>query len=182
MSEIDQILAQLPMDQLAAQLGVDENEAEDAARTALPALLGGLQANAADPAGALSLGQALQNHDGSLLGSDLDAIDTADGSKIVQNIFGNNTDAVISQLGGVRGGNSSLISKLLPMLAPIVLAYLGKKLQQQGGLGDILGQVLGGGAGASGRSSGGSSSRRSSSPDAGSIIDVLGGLLGGGRR
>ena len=252
MSDIDNILAQVPMGQLAAALGVDENEAEDAARTALPALLGGLQANAADPDGALSLGRALQDWQGAedVLGADLDAIDTTDGSKIVQNIFGTNTDAVVAQLGGVRGGNSSLISKLLPILAPMVLAYLGKKLGEQGGLGDILGQVLGGGSqrstrdagsyqdsgsyqreqpsgpliptdgssmsdvthqggsgagsnpmggvlgdilgqvlgGAAGGSSSSSSSTRSSgptrssAPDAGSIIDILGGLLGGGRR
>ena len=153
MSEIDQLLAQIPMDQLAEQLGVPEGEAEQAARAALPALLGGLQANASDPAGALSLGQALQRHDGGLFGddgADLGGIDTADGEKIVANIFGANTDQVIHQLGGVSGrGGSSLISKLLPILAPIVLAYLSKKLQQSGGLGDILGQVLGGGAGQS---------------------------------
>ncbi len=162
MSEIDQLLAQIPISQLAEQLGVDEGQAEEATRAALPALLGGLQANVADPAGALSLGQALQQHDGSLFGddvADLGGIDTADGQKIVANIFGDNTDQVIHQLGGVSGrGGSSLISKLLPILAPIVLAYLSKKLQQSGGLGDILGQVLGGGASpsTSTRSGGGS--------------------------
>ncbi|MBK8757800.1 MAG: DUF937 domain-containing protein [Actinomycetales bacterium] len=162
MSEIDQLLAQIPIEQLAEQLGVDEAQAQEATRAALPALLGGLQANVADPAGALSLGQALQQHDGSLFGddvADLGGIDTADGQKIVANIFGDNTDQVIQQLGGVSGrGGSSLISKLLPILAPIVLAYLSKKLQQSGGLGDILGQVLGGGASpsTSTRSGGGS--------------------------
>ena len=52
MSEIDEILNQVPMDQVAAALGVDQSEAEEATRTAIPALLGGMQANAADPAGA----------------------------------------------------------------------------------------------------------------------------------
>ena len=49
MSEIDEILNQVPMDQVAAALGVDQSEAEQATRTAIPALLGGMQANAADP-------------------------------------------------------------------------------------------------------------------------------------
>jgi uncharacterized protein YidB (DUF937 family) len=49
-SAVDDILADIPMDQLAAQLGVDEATAEQAARQALPALLGGMQANAEDPA------------------------------------------------------------------------------------------------------------------------------------
>ena len=43
------------MESLAAQLGVDPGTAESAVREALPALLGGMQANASDPAGAASL-------------------------------------------------------------------------------------------------------------------------------
>jgi hypothetical protein len=48
---VDDVLAQIPMDQLAAQLGVDEAEAERLARQAVPALLGGMEANAQDRAG-----------------------------------------------------------------------------------------------------------------------------------
>ena len=49
MSAVDDILADIPMDQLAAQLGVDEATAEQATRQAIPALLGGMQANAEIP-------------------------------------------------------------------------------------------------------------------------------------
>lgn len=38
---VDEILAQIPADDLAAQLGTDPDTAMDAARKALPALLGG---------------------------------------------------------------------------------------------------------------------------------------------
>ena len=62
MSAVDDILADLPMSQLAAQLGVDEHTAEAATRQAIPALLGGLRANAEDPAGAASLAGALGDH------------------------------------------------------------------------------------------------------------------------
>jgi hypothetical protein len=55
------------MDQLAAQLGVDEATAEQATRQAIPALLGGLQANAEDPAGAMSLAGALGDHPSDLI-------------------------------------------------------------------------------------------------------------------
>ena len=171
MSEIDQLLEQVPLAQIAEELGVDQAQAEASSRTALQALLGGLQANASDPAGALSLGQALGGHDGSLLGADLGAIDQEDGQAIVENIFGGNTNDVIAQLGGVRGaGGSGLIAKLLPILAPFVLAWLGKKLRGQGGMGDILGQVLGGAAGGSGGSMG---------PGGGGLGDILGQVLGG---
>ena len=130
MSEIDEILSQVPMDQVAAALGVDQSEAEEATRTAIPALLGGMQANAADPAGAASLMSAVEQHDPSVLGSGLDQIDTQDGERIVQNVFGEQTPDVMARLGGADAGpGSSLIQKLLPIIAPIVMAYLAKKLQ-----------------------------------------------------
>ena len=80
-----------------------------------------------------------------------------------------------NQLGNVGGaGGEGLISKLLPLLAPIVMSYLAKKLggggadqAGGGGLGDLLGGILGGQAG--GAAGGG-------------LGDLLGGLLGGGRR
>jgi len=178
MSEIDEILSQVPMDQVAAALGVDRSEAEEATRTAIPALLGGMQANAADPAGAASLTSAVTQHDGSALGADLDQIDTQDGQRIVQNVFGDQTNDVVARLGGATPGEgSSLIQKLLPIIAPIVMAYLAKKLQgagagtgtaaatddPMGGLGSLGGML--GGAGGSG---------------AGGLGDVLGSALGGG--
>lgn len=136
MSEIDDILGQIPLGEIAGRLGVDESQAESASRAALPALLGGLHANAQDPAGAASLEGALQQHDGGLLGSGLDAVDANDGQKIVGNIFGDQTDQVVSRLGGVGGtGGSGIVQQLLPLLAPYVLAYLGKRLQGSGGLG-----------------------------------------------
>ncbi|HRW17921.1 MAG TPA: DUF937 domain-containing protein [Dermatophilaceae bacterium] len=173
MSEIDQILSQVPLDQIAAELGIDEGEAAQAARTALPALLGGLQANAADPAGAASLGAALGDHADSPLGLDLGSIDTDDGQRIVQNIFGGQTNDVVAQLGGVRGsGGQGIIGKLLPILAPIVLSYLARKMQERGGLGGVIGDAMGGAAGGS--------TRGGSSGDGG-FGDILGQVLGGGQ-
>jgi Bacterial protein of unknown function (DUF937) len=49
MDTADEILSQIPLDQLAQQLGVDEATAEHAVRQAVPALLGGMEANAQDP-------------------------------------------------------------------------------------------------------------------------------------
>jgi hypothetical protein len=189
MSAVDEILSQVDLEQLAQRVGADPAEVEQAARTALPALLGGLDANAADPAGAASLTEALGQHDPALVegGVDLSQVDPADGDKIAQHIFGDNRDQVVSQLGGVSGSvGKGLVAKLIPILAPIVLSWLAKKVlggaadasrtgtgAGGGGLGDILGQVLGGAT--KGTQSGG--------VDTGSIIsDVLGGLLGGGRR
>jgi hypothetical protein len=180
MADIEALVSQIPIDQVARQLGVSESEAEQAVRQALPALVGGMKANADDPAGAASLAGALSEHGDDLLdgGIDLDQVDTADGQKIVRNVFGDNEDQVIQTLGGQGGG--SMFSKLLPILAPIVLSYLAKSFGGggtkagaqaesgggMGGLGDILGGMLGGGEGGG----------------FGGLGDVLGGLLGRGKR
>ena len=102
----------------------------------------------------------------------------------------------MSRLGGLGSGSgSSLVAKLVPLLAPVVMAWLAKRVTGQGGsvvpqapasstagsgsLTDILQSVLGGAV------SGAASSSRSAPGglNAGSIVtDILGGLLGGGRR
>lgn len=180
MSAIDDILANIPLSALAGQLGVDERTAESAVREALPTLVGGMQANAEDPAGAASLASALDQHSPKLVegGVNLDEVDTADGDKIVSHVFGGNRDAVAQTLGGNLGGNGDLVKRLLPILAPIVLSYLSQRMRgsdaqspgQGGGLNDLLGSVLGGLGGGQQQGQGGS------------IMDMLGGLLGGGRR
>lgn len=171
MATIDDLLAQIPMDQLARQLGVAPDEAEELTRKALPALVGGMEANAREPGGETSLAEAIGQHDDDLLdgGVDLDQVDTDDGRKIVGHVFGDNSDQVISRLGG--GGKESMMSQLLPMLAPLVMSFLAKKAGGSGsgssgggGIGDLLGGLLGGGAGGGG------------------LEDLLGGLLGGGRK
>ena len=64
MSAVEDIIGSLPMDQLAGQVGSDQQTTESAVRQVLPTLLGGLQANAQDEAGAASLQGALQHHSG----------------------------------------------------------------------------------------------------------------------
>ncbi|WP_068493532.1 DUF937 domain-containing protein [Pseudoclavibacter helvolus] len=187
MTDISELLALVPVNDIAGQLGVDPQTAEQGIKAALPALLGGLQANAADPAGAASLEHALEKKDTGLVDGrvSLADIDTTDGEKIVKNVFGGNTDQVAAALGSAPGGQTSgLVQKLLPILAPIVLAWLAKKFLggQQGaapsagastggaGLEDLLGGILGGAAGGSGAAGGAAG---------GGLGDILGGILGG---
>lgn len=204
---IAEIIDRLPIDQIAQQLGVNPDEARTASEYAVPALVGGMKANAQDDAGALSLAHALQQHDNDLADGVLDGrepidrVDTEDGDKIVRHIFGDNREQVAQQLGGVSGAGGGLIGKLMPILAPLVMSYLAKRMMGgrggdapaggSGGMGDILGQVLGGGGGGQASSGGGLSdilgqvlggggaSRSGGGLDIG---DILGGLLGGGRR
>lgn len=187
MSAVDDLMSQIPLDQLAQRLGVDPATAEQATRQALPALLGGMQANASDPAGAASLQKAVGKHDPALVegGVDLGQVDDADGDKIVSNVFGNKRSEVVQRLGAAPATGSAgqdVIGKLLPLLAPIVMSFLAKQLSGgaakpgaagaagAGGLGGLLGGLLGGGGGAGGQQG---------APDLGGL---LGGLLGGGKR
>lgn len=197
MAFLDDLMSQIPIGQIAQQLGVDEQTAATAVQSALPTLVGGLRANAQDPNGAASLHDALQQHaDNTLLdgGVDINDVDTADGEKIVSNVFGANTGQVVNTLGGVSGGGGNeLIGKLLPILAPIVLAYLAKQLGgqsaptgaaagQSGGLGDVLGGLLGGGKGGTAGGLGDVLGGLLGGSAKGGLGDLLGGLLGGGKK
>ena len=200
MAGLDELFNQIPVQQIASRLGADEGEVNSAIRTLVPVLVGGLQQNAQDPDTATNIASAANNHAASGLldgGVSVEQVDEADGSKAISKIFGgNNTGQVASALAGGGAGNSDLIQKLLPILAPIVLAYIGKQLsggkasaepQAQsggGGIGDILGSILGGGA--SGGGGGGGDNPLGSilgsvlgGNKSGGLGDILGGLLGG---
>ena len=183
MADYTELLSSLPLDDIARELGTDRETARAASAAAIPALLGGMRANASDPAGKASLVGALGQHDPRLVegGVNLAEVDRTDGEKVVRNVFGPSSDDVVTRLGASQGVNSGLFAKLLPILAPIVLSWITKNVlgkagqsqaapQQQsggGGLGDLLGGILGGG----------------SRPDAGGGLgDLLGGILGGGSR
>ncbi|MBB2892347.1 DUF937 domain-containing protein [Flexivirga oryzae] len=190
MGASEDIISQLPIDQIAAQVGADPAQVQSAVQQAVPTLLGGLQANAADPDGAASLTEALSQHQD----RDPASVSGAEADKMVSHIFGANEPQVVSQLGGLGGGND-LIKKLLPILAPIVLQYLAGKVlggftatagtaqggATAGGLGNILGSILGGGALGGGTQAGGAAPG-SGVGLPGGLGEILGGLLGGGRK
>ena len=176
MAAVDDILQNLPIDQLAQQVGADPQEVQQAARAALPALVGGLHANAQDPGGASSIVEALGQHDDDLLdgGVDLGQVDQADGERIASHIFGSNEEQVYSALGWPRR-RGGLVKRLIPILAPIVLSYLANR---------VLRVAVGWAAAAAGHTA---PSPTDSSAQGGPgsldsmLQDVLGGALGGGR-
>lgn len=198
MAAVDEILQNLPIDQLAQQVGAEPQEVQAAAQAALPALLGGLQANA-QGGGASSIVEALGQHTDDV---DPARVDPADGQKIASHIFGSNEEQVYSALGGT-GASGGLIKKLIPILAPIVLSYIANKVLKGGGtatqqtqapaddsaqggpgsLDSMLRDVLGGALG------GGTAMQQNPAPQpetqqsGGDLLGgILGGLLGGGRR
>ncbi len=212
MSDLDDLFDELPIKQIAKQLGVSEKQAAAAAAAALPTLVKGLEANAQDPAAAAKLEKAIKSKSTSLVdgGISLDDVDPADGAKIVKHIFGGKSNDVAATLGGLGGKDGlgqDLTKQLMAILAPIVLSWILKKVtgssgSSSGGIGDILGQVLTGAAGGSGgksKTSGGGGilegvlgeviggalgggNSSSSSGGLGGLDQLLGGLLGGGSR
>ncbi|RJO78772.1 DUF937 domain-containing protein [Nocardia panacis] len=186
MTSFDDLLALVPIAQIAAKLGVDESTAASAVQAALPTLLGGLQAGADHPEGASTLVDTLAGHGELVEGDgavDIDRVDVHAGSRIVDDVFGADQSNVISTLGATDGaGGNDLMAQVLPILAPIVLAYLAKQLGgAQGGstgaIGEILGGLLGGGGAKS--TSIGSAVGEALAKNAGPAIGkVLGGLFG----
>ncbi|MEO5534265.1 MAG: DUF937 domain-containing protein [Pseudolysinimonas sp.] len=194
MADLSSLLDQIPIDDIAKQLNIDPGVAEAAVQQIVPGLVAGLHANAMDPKGAASLTKAVSHDRGPVLKAVKD-IDTAEGAKIVKNVYGDKSDQVATKLAASATKASSagdvtgdIIKKILPIVAPIVLAwlasqFLGKKdtgsssakdtSSSAGGIGDLLGSLLGG-------SSGGSSSSGGGTGDL--IGSILGGLLGGGKK
>lgn len=183
MADLDGLIDLIPIGDIAKKLGIDENVAKIAVQAAVPAIVGGLAANAKDAGGAKSLESALSNHvDKS---TKIDDIDEADGKKIVNNVFGSQKDDVVAAVAAKSGGPDigAIVQQVLPIIAPIVLSFIasqflgGKKEESTaaapaasgGGIGDLLGGLLGG-------------SSSSSSGGIGDILGGLGSLLGGGKK
>ncbi|MGV8913730.1 MAG: DUF937 domain-containing protein [Rhodoglobus sp.] len=183
MSDLDGLLKLIPIGDIAKKLGIDEQVAESAVKQIVPTLIGGMAANAQDDAGAQSLENALVSHaNKTATAARVDEVDTTDGEKIVKNVFGGKQHEVasaVAQNNADKNVTSDLINKILPLVAPIVIAWLGSKFLGQksessataspkdptaGGIGGLLGGLLG--------NSGGQDL----------VGGLIGGLLGGGKR
>ncbi|MFT4201725.1 DUF937 domain-containing protein, partial [Gordonia sp. (in: high G+C Gram-positive bacteria)] len=156
MADLDDLLKSINVGDIASKLGVDESTAQAAVQQAVPTLLHGLQAHA--------------DSDGPAPEELTKAADAGDGEGLVNGLFGKNTDKVAEAAAGQAPASvqPDLIKKVMPMLAPLVIAFVTQKLMsgkggaQQGGqqqaqaggaggaLGQILGGALGGGGGAGG--------------------------------
>jgi hypothetical protein len=188
MAGLDDLFNQIPVADIASKLGADQGEVTQAIHTLVPTLLGTLQENVqAEDIDSVHLEKTVIAEGQSDLldgGVNVDQLDENQGNQMVASLFGgNDTNQVASALAGGGAPGGDLIKRLLPMLAPIVLAYVGRQFQQRsagagaqaqaqaapgGGIGDVLGSILGGGAG--GQAAG-------NNP----LGSILGGVLGGGQ-
>ena len=205
MAGLDDLYNQIPVADIASKLGVDQGEVNQAIQTLVPTLLGSIHENVqADDIDSTELESVVVAEGESDLltgGVNVDQLDEGQGNQLIASLFGgNNTNQVASALSGAGAGGGDLIKRLLPMLAPIVLAYVGRQFAQRntagagagagaqatpgGGIGDVLGSILGGGGGAAG---GGNNALGSilggvlGGNQGGAIGNILGGLLRGGK-
>ena len=142
---------------VSEKTGLDASQATNVVYSTLPALLGQMQNNLTSKEGASGLLTALTSgkHDGSILGNIsgfLNGGDFTDGNKILGHVLGGNQEKMVQGLSSKTGVDSSIISKILPMLAPIIMGYLAKQTKKDGvstgsGLNDILGGLMGGNGG-----------------------------------
>jgi hypothetical protein len=197
MAGLDDLFAEIRVQDIASKIGAPEGEVNNAIHTLVPALVGGLQQNVqADDIDSSKLESDVARQGASGLldgGVSVDQVDAKQGDQFVARIFGgNDSNAVASALAGGGAGNSDLLKKLLPILTPIVLAYIGKQLTkshapadtqaQAAPGGDILGSILGGAGGGGGGGNNPLGSILGSvlgGNQGGALGDILGGLLGG---
>ena len=168
--QLTDILSQMGgLQAIARELGVSESQAASGAEALLPAILGGFKKQTqSQPSGLDGLGGLLgQLGGGGLLDQVLapQPTDLNPGNEVLGQIFGSrDVSRAVAQNASVRTGlDTTLLKKMLPMLAMVVAGMMAKQQggaaeqpsQGGGGLGDMLGSLLGGGQAGGSASAGG---------------------------
>lgn len=161
---------------IARQFGLSTDQAETAMGALLPAFSAGIQQQAQSVDGMMNLLTLM----GTSAGGALDGVAAAGapmmdtGADLMTQIFGGTQEAsaqvqaqVVQQAASMTGLGSSLLQKMLPMIASLVLSSLFKGAMNNG-LGGLIEQVLKGGLGQPGGAQQGK----------GPMDDLLGGILG----
>lgn len=175
------------LDSISREVGLDSAATQTAAGALLPAILGGFKKQAQPSSSGLD---GLVDMIGGLGGGSLlDAVvgkaptPQEPGNEILGQIFGSKdiSRTVAGQAAQTTGIDSSILKKMLPLLAMAVAGYLSSQRgdqpqasggAQNGGLGSILGQVLGGGQGGGGL--GGLASMLDLDGDGNPLDDIIG--------
>ena len=155
---------------MGSQFGLSAKQSQGAVAALLPAISSALKKNTASPQGLQGLLGALQG------GQHQQFLDEADiytkpetrnqGNAILGHLFGSKevSRAVAGRAAEQSGIDTSILKKMLPMVATMAMGSLSKQTQQPSMASQLAGLALGG-------------SRQQSG-----LGGMLGGLLGGGRR
>lgn len=133
--------------QLARSIGASEGATSKALGGAIPMILKGLAGNSGRSGGADALASALdRDHDGSILddiGGFLGGGSTSTGDGILRHVLGDRRPQAESALGKMSGLKGAQISKLLALVAPMIMGFLGREKRSQGLDAGMLGSLLG---------------------------------------
>ena len=132
---------------LSSFLGSDDEKTSGLLGMAGPALLGALGKRSASPAGAEALfglangadDSILDNLGGFLGGGDSGGV----GGALLGSLLGSKRGAVESGLAQQSGMGGAIVSKLLPMLAPMVMGFLKRKIMGGGMNASSMASMLG---------------------------------------
>ncbi|MGE8379143.1 MAG: DUF937 domain-containing protein [Sphingobacterium sp.] len=183
---------------ISKMTGVSESKAKWIVAAAVPLMIAALNYNAKNKGQSENIDKAIDQHSGGgifdKIGDLLGQGGSDDGNKIVNHMFGQNTEVVTQNIADKAGISSAQVTGVLATLAPIVMSYLGQQKQASsgGGIGDLIGSVLGGGGqqGAGGGMLGGilgsflgggqeePAQETQQASTGGSMTDMLGGLAG----
>ncbi|MFL0352697.1 DUF937 domain-containing protein [Xanthomarina sp. GH4-25] len=177
---------------VAGQTNQPESKTNDVLTMALPVLMQAMKRNASSPQGAEGLLNALNSkHDGSILDNlgslfsgGVDSNVLEDGSKILGHVLGGKQQNVENAIGARAGMDSSSVSNILKVAAPLLMGMLGKQTKENNvnsssGIESLLGGLL------TGNSSQNEQSFLESILDAdgdGSVIDDVAGMVLGGSK
>ncbi|MEZ5566093.1 MAG: DUF937 domain-containing protein [Gammaproteobacteria bacterium] len=176
--ELGDILKQMGgIQSVARELGVSESQAATGVAALLPAVLGGLKKQTGAQGSGIDglMGMLNSLGGGSLLDNVIGSQPTnvSQGNDVLGQIFKSKdvSRAVAQHAAGQSGLDTTLLKKMLPMVAMLVTGYMAKQGSGvpsgsgSGALGKMLGGVLGGG---------GSGAAASAGPGLGSLLDQNG--------
>ncbi len=143
----DQIKKQLNQ-QLSKSLGMSGSQAQDMIENSLPYLLGGLKKQTDSKEGAEALMEALtkdDRHDGHVL-EDIETLaqdpEAGEGASILGHIFGDKEDAIEEDVASKAGIDKDQAKKGLMVMAPMLMAMLGKVVRSEKMNPDKLSEVV----------------------------------------
>ena len=167
---------------IGKSVGVQPAKVKKVTELGMPALIDALQQNISTESGAKSLSKALDEHkDDNVgdLGGFLSNVDTEDGAKILQHIFGGKNKKVQSNIAKQAGLKTDQVAGILSQLAPVLLGALGNEKKDKGlgtsGISDLL-DILSGNISGDGLMK--IATNILDADKDGSIADDVGGILG----
>ncbi len=134
---------------LAGHLGIDESKARQLIGSVSPALAGGLQRRARSPEGQSELARDLESGQYRRYVDEPQRLEEPaareEGNRALSQLFGSEDDSreVAARASEETGLDKSLVERALPLVAGLAMGALGKKTNEQGGLGGGLASLAG---------------------------------------